>query len=292
MRNRTAKYDLAVAYRIYPGIAEGAQGLPFSGDKYQLAQACLRSFRKSLGGLRARIWVLLDGCPPAYAELFRKYFAEEDLVLVPMPGVGNHATLLKQIEILAEQEDAELVYFAEDDYYYLPNAFQLMTGLMQAYNDVHFISAYDHLDCYTLDLHRKPKWLRVFGDHHWRTAVSTCHTFLTKREILRQTAKVFANYGMRNCDCSQWMCLTKLNLMRPLDCCRWFFNEPFFARLVVKSWLFGWQQILFGKKYRLWVPVPGMATHMNAGTLSPSIDWVARMREDDLAPRDESTAQS
>ncbi|HET9182725.1 MAG TPA: glycosyltransferase family 2 protein [Candidatus Angelobacter sp.] len=281
MRNEAAKYDLAVAYRIYPGMAKAALGLPFSGDKYRLAEACLRSFRNSLGTLRARIWVLLDGCPPAYAELFHKYFADEDLVLLRLPGIGNQGTFLQQIEILSNQEDAQLVYFAEDDYFYLPGQFHLMTNFMKTFPEMQFITPYDHLDCYTLDLHRKPKWLRVHAGHHWRTAASTCLTFLTSKETLQQTAGIFRTYARKNFDCSIWLSLTKQSVLRPLDFCRWVLREPLFAKITLRAWWFGWAQILFGKRHKLWVPVPGIATHLNAEALSPSIDWLARMSEDE-----------
>lgn len=292
MRTEAAKYDLAVAYRIYPKVAQPALGLPFSEDKYRMAEMCLRSFRKSLGGLRAKLWVLLDGCPPKYGELFRKYFPDDDLVILALPGVGNHETFLKQIEILSEQRDADLVYFAEDDYFYLPDQFHLMTDFMKAFADVQFISPYDHLDCYTLDLHRKPKWLRVYAGHHWRTAASTCLTFLTSKETLQQTADIFRTYSRRNFDCSMWLSLTKENLLRPVDFCRWLVREPLFAKITIRAWLFGWAQILFGERRKLWVPMPGIATHMDAKALSPTIDWAELMRHEESCDASRQTGST
>ena len=66
----TARYthDLAVAYRIYPSVSRPALGLPFSDDKYRLSEICLHSFKESLGSLRVKVWAILDGCPPEYAE--------------------------------------------------------------------------------------------------------------------------------------------------------------------------------------------------------------------------------
>jgi hypothetical protein len=240
-----------------------------------MSEVCLRSFRRSLGDLRVKVWVLLDGCPPSYADLFRSCFSAQDLELISLGGVGNHQTFLEQIKILAEQEDAEMVYFAEDDYYYLPGQFHLMTEFLQAFPDVDFVSPYDHLDCYTLDLHRRPKWLRVFASHHWRTAASTCLTFLTTRERLRETRRTFRSYSQGNSDCSLWLDLTKESLFRPVDFVRWTIQQQQLAKIVVKAWLFGLPQILFGRSYKLWVPVPGVATHMVAGLLSPTIDWQA-----------------
>jgi hypothetical protein len=124
-------YDLAIAYRIYPHVAKAATGLPFSEDKLSISEICLRSFKESLGNLRVKLWALLDGCPEEYTKLFHKYFDAGDLILVPLPGVGNRVTFGKQIEILLRQEDSDLIYFAEDDYFYLPEQFPLMLRFLR-----------------------------------------------------------------------------------------------------------------------------------------------------------------
>jgi hypothetical protein len=290
MKDVVKKYDVAIAYRIYPKVAKPALGLPFSDDKYQLAEVCLESFRRSLGGLQVKIWVLLDGCPPNYADLFRKYFEPEDLTFIPLQGVGNYQTFNRQIEILLEQNDAELIYFAEDDYFYLPNQFHLMTDFLKAYPDADFVTPYDHLDCYTLELHKRREWLRVFSNHHWRTTASTCLTFLTTRRTLAQTARVFRTYSQRNYDSSLWLSLTKTSLMRPIDWWRWAARQRFLAKIVAKAWLFGFLQIVFGRRRKLWAPVPGIATHLDANALSPTIDWPVLMREQVLSTRKNDAA--
>jgi hypothetical protein len=259
-------------------MSKPALGLPFSDDKARMAEVCLQSFRRSLGDLRAKIWVLLDGCPPSYAEMFRRAFAPEDLVLEPLAGIGNYGTFNRQIEILLQQEDAEFVYFAEDDYFYLPGQFKLMTEFIHGNPDADFVSPYDHMDCYTLELHRRPTWLRVFQDRHWRTAASTCLTFLTTRSTLEETQSIFRSYARRNFDCSLWLSLTKENVLRPVDLLRWTVRQPHLTKVIAKAWLFGWSQILFGKRRKLWSPVPGIATHMDFHAMSPTIDWPTLMQ--------------
>jgi hypothetical protein len=278
-RAENSEFDLAVAYRIYPRVSKPAVGLPFSEDKYLLSEVCLRSFRESLGDLRAKIWVLLDGCPPEYTALFRKYFAQEELHLVPLGGVGNRATFSKQIEILLAQQETDFVYFAEDDYFYLPNQFHLMLDFLAANEDVHFVSPYDHLDCYRLELHRGPKWLRVQASVHWRTAASTCLTFLTKRQTLAKYESVFRSYTHGNDDCALWLSLTKHRVFNAPALGRYFFRGLFYWKILVKAWVYGWRQILFGKKLRLWVPIPAIATHLDTKALSPSVDWIALMEQ-------------
>jgi len=65
------KYDVAVAYRIYPRVSK----IPamFPEDKFRLAKLCLRSLRASLGGVRAKMFVLLDGCPREFEGLYAAY---------------------------------------------------------------------------------------------------------------------------------------------------------------------------------------------------------------------------
>ncbi len=271
--------DLAIAYRIYPKVAEDAVPLPFGDDKLRLSEVCLKSFKDSLAGLRVKIWVLLDGCPPEFADLFKRYFSPQELSLLNLPGCGNEATFRKQLEILLAQEDAEVVYFAEDDYFYLPGQFRCMIDFLLAHEDVDFVSPYDHLDCYTMELHRQPKWLRVYGGKHWRTAASTCLTFLTRRQTLKETHAVFRSYKRRSFDFSLWLSLTKSRVFNPVFFFRQLTQKPYFCKTIVKSWLYCWRQILFGKRRTLWIPVPGVATHLSIHALSPNIDWLSLMQQ-------------
>lgn len=273
----TSQFDFAIAYRLCPKLAASSQGLPYCENKLRLAEACLRSFRLSLGSLRPKIWVLLDSCPTSYRDLFLKYFDANQVVLLPFDDIGNRGSFNQQIDILLEQRISETVYFAEDDYFYVPNQFEQMLNFLHRCEDAAFISPFDHLDCYTLPFHNFPKQLRFAANHHWRTAASTCLTFLTTRNTLRKTEHIFRTYARTNSDASLWISLTK-------------HASPFFrahdrderiwlSKIVAKSWLHGWQQILFGSRYHLWVPVPGIATHLDSHALSPGIDWRGLMHQ-------------
>jgi hypothetical protein len=269
----TEKPDLAVAYRIYPGVSPPALDFCFGEDKLSLSEACLKSFKESLGRLRVKIWAILDGCPPEFEDLFRKYFDDSQLVLLKFDSVGNHRTFAAQIEVLSEQTDSDLVYFAEDDYFYLPDQFCRMVKFLRAGPDIDFVSPFDHLDCYRLALHRTPKWIRTYADHHWRTASSTCLTFLTRRQTLVKYRAVFDSYVKGNRDSSLWLSLTKDRVRNPWFLLRSFLAGSFEWKIIVKAWLHCWPQILLGKKLNLWVPVPGIATHLDARSLSPATDW-------------------
>jgi len=276
------RYELAVAYRIYPKVSPPAQSLPFGDDKLRQAEICLRSFVHSLGPLRVKVWAILDGCPEEYRALFLRYIAPQDLVLVETNRIGNRATYAKQLEILLSQNDAEFVYLAEDDYLYLPDRFPLLLTLLRDGHGVDFVTPYDHPDCYSVDLHREAQWVTFFGGHHWHTASSACLTFLARKSTLANYEPVFRTYCRRNDDCAMWLSLTKRRVFNPLAILQYFARKEPYRRIPAKAWLFCWRQILFGKQAKLWTPIPGFATHLSAGSLAPGFDWLALMRLEPL----------
>jgi len=265
------KKDLAIAYRIYPGISK----IPpvYSDDKFKLSELCLRSFKQSLGGLRVKIWAILDGCPDEYIGLFKKYFDEDELELVITSAIGNAGTFGRQIDILLEQSDAEFVYFAEDDYFYLPGRFNEMIELMKKNAGIHFVSPYDHPDYYELDIHRHKTDSLPFGKRKWRASSTTCMTFLTTKAVLQQSKAVFQTYTKNNYDASLWLALTKKRLTNPLLFLKFLFTDSEMIRIYLKGWYFCPKQIIFGPKFILRTPQPSIATHMDSKHLAPSIDW-------------------
>jgi hypothetical protein len=271
------KYDLAVAYRIYPKVSK----VPpiYAKDKPKLAELCLHSFKKSLGNLRVKMFVLLDNCPPEYDEIFLRSFKSEDIEFIRLGGAGNLATFSMQIDLLLKQTDSEYIYLAEDDYYYLPGKFHEMIDFLKANPDADFASPYDHLDYYTSELHRHKKEEKVFKNRRWHTAGSTCLTFLTTKKVLKETRAVFETYSKKNSDASLWCILTKEKVLNPLNGFKFIFRGGGLLKIFVKAWLHGAKDLLFGKKFKLWTPVPAIGTHMDELFLSPEIDWETEFNE-------------
>lgn len=290
-RRKRPIHDVAVAYRIYPQVSKLAQILPFGDDKLQQAELCLRSFRDSLGPVRAKMWVILDGCPGQYRDLFQRYFDTDDLTFCELDSAGNRETFGKQLEILLSQDDSEFVYFAEDDYLYLPGQFPALLNFLRGRQDVDFVTPYDHPDSYSLALHRERAWITFSGGFHWRTGASTCLTFLTRRSTLKRCQQVLRSYVRGNYDCSIWLALTKRRIFDPLLLLRLLRGgEPHWGMLL-KAWLFCWKQVLFGRKFALWSPIPGMATHYCGGLLSPGVHWF-RLTESQPADHEEPRSVS
>lgn len=225
--------------------------------------------------MRLKLLVLLDACPPEYMSLFRKYFASADLELIPLSGIGNRKTFSLQMRLLQEQNYSELVYFSEDDYFYLPGQFSSMIRFMQTSGDVGFATPYDHLDYYNTALHRYATQTRTVEERQWRTVASTCLTFLTSKSVLRETQRVFNSYGSipGNSDAGLWFSLTKLKVRNPLTLLNGIAGEPLVVSVMARAWYFAWRQVLFGKRWNLWAPAPTIATHMDARLLPPGYDW-------------------
>ena len=260
------EYDLVIAYRIYPGVSK----VPpfFSDDKYKLSYFCLKSFKESLGKLKVKMIVLLDNCPSEYVELFKKFFKEEDLELIQLQGIGNLRTFALQIKYLSEQNYSDIVYFAEDDYFYMPDQFEEMVNLLKENEDVDFVSPYDHPEDYSSKLHNHPNYLKSTDMRHWRTASSTCLTFLTDKKTLNEAKNVLSSYSRGNHDASMWFSLTRYNL-NPLKALK-NLNDRVFINLLLNSWRYSLKQVIFGKKRKLWVPVPTIGIHMESDNLPPT----------------------
>ena len=264
------KFDLAVCYRIYPGVSRD----PIFGfkEKLPLVRLNLETFKESLGDLKIKLWVLLDNCPPAYADLLKTLFPQTAMELIPLGGEGNGATFLRQVKILTEQTDADLVYFAEDDYLYLPRSLERTAAFMRRHPEADFVTPYDHADFHSKFVHqfRTPE---IFEDgHRWRTVAATCLTFMARRAALVESAPVFRTYN-RNSDLAMWMALTKKRVCNPWSWIRSCSDGLYFPASHALAWRHAWRQILFGKRRTLWVPTPGLITHMENSGLAPGVDW-------------------
>lgn len=271
-------HDLAVCYRIYPGLS----GKPAFGlkDKLTMVRLNLQTFKSALGGLKVKLWVILDNCPPAYRALVTSLFADTDLEIIATDKkLGNEGTFLKQLEILCGQTAADLVYFAEDDYMYLPQALETEVAFMRGRPAADFSTPFDHADFETKYVHQFRGQEAGEGGHRWRTVASTCLTFMARRRALVETRAVFASYARKNSDLGLWLALTKTRALNPWCILRSAGDGLFFPASHVLAWRHAWRQLLFGRRRTLWRPRPALATHLESKDLAPRVDWEAHYRE-------------
>jgi len=265
-----SNYDLAVAYRVYPKISK-APPFPFK-NKLELVELCLKSFKLALGSLKTKMWVLLDNCPPEYTTLFQNNFPDCDLEIINLSGIGNLPTFQKQIEILSSQKASEVVYFAEDDYLYVPNQIDRLVKFLKKNPDC-FVTPYDHFNYYHFDLYQHKNSIQLFENRHFRTGFSTCLTFLTNQQTLRKTRKIFESYVKGNHDASVWFCLTKPPILNPFQFIWHPIRNSFWLPIIAKAWRYCFFQVLMGRRWCLWVPIPAVATHLDQAFIAPAVDW-------------------
>lgn len=273
----TSPYDLAVVYRICPAMSRSAPAI-FGGNKLLLSKVALESFKASVGHLRVKLWALLDNCPTEYDELFKGLWDAKDLVLEHHSGIGNRGTLLRQFEILCEQDDAELIYLAEDDYVYLPNTFEEVSTLLRDRSEVDFVTPYFHSDYSTLPMQRHRQRALQAAGRTWVTVKTTTGTFATRRSLLRETHHVFRTLLQKvlfanQSDVGVWLALTKYNIFNPVSWATWPIKSPFFGWSLFSAWWTCWRQILFGRRYQLWAASPSLCTHLAEGLMPPCHDW-------------------
>jgi hypothetical protein len=272
MESKTSHgFDLAVCYRIYPRVSAN----PILGftDKLALTQLNLETFKAAMGNLKIKMWLLLDNCPPAYPELVESIFPHTALELIPLGGEGNEATFVRQIDLLAGQQESELVYFAEDDYLYLPGSLEQAVTFMRRHPEVDALTLADHSDYHRRYVDRIRSREHVEDGRRWRTVVATALTFMIRRQALTETAGVFKTFCAGNSDLGLWMALTKLRVFNPWCCIRGFSDGKFIPGSQALAWWHAWRYILLGKPRTLWAPIPTLATHMEKRSAALGVDW-------------------
>jgi hypothetical protein len=149
---------------------------------------------------------------------------------------GNAACLSQVYDIYLNEFRDQDVYFVEDDYLHLPHSLNLIADGVERFA---LATGYDHTDRYTRtdDASYKQESIALGSTCHWRTAESTTCTWATKG--------------------GEWG--TKLvNIAKT-----YLLEDRAFFRYLINS------------DIRLYIPMPGCTTHLNAFQLSPYTDWHA-----------------
>src|ERR1019366_2172183 len=126
---------------------------------------------------------------------------DDEIVVIHLASVGNEATFAMQVDLLANQTVADLVYFAEDDYFYLTGAMVELVEFARSGANIDFITPYDHPDRYEDSTREQGSVVRNFGGRHWRTTSSTCLTFLASRKGLVENRSFFKTFRRGGPDC-------------------------------------------------------------------------------------------
>lgn len=263
------RYDLYICLRVYPGISK--KPAFWSTNKKALVTAMLRSLVASVGRLRIGLHVILDGCSEEYVQLIKQEAGSLVVAIDRENSIGNKATFSKQIKILCAQNDAHYVMFAEDDYFYRENALERTLEFLKTQSANAFATPYDHFENHQSVYGKYINKKTVHDDVIWCSTPATTLTFLCNKSCLVKYKNVFSSYTYGNFDTSIWFALTGKRAFHPFS--MWSKNRCLYFKIWAKTWIYTSFYSLNSPKCDLWVPRPGLATHLETGTLSPGVDW-------------------
>jgi len=219
---------MVIVYRLCP------EGNPLKKrpiwPKMDLVTTCFKSVMEAFKGTQTTFHFILDKATPELIALVKscpfQYVIEP--FREPSWEIGNEVTYFRQLDIASETTDKVLLL--EDDYYFLQD-----TGktLINALDELDFVTPYDHPGYYTEHKHDYLKEVRLVGDYHFMKIIDTTLTF-----------------GARSGK------LIKDNLAEFKSNSVW--DEKIWKKLA---------------NYGLWCPIPSLATHMETDYLAPSIKW-------------------
>lgn len=270
------KHKLAIAYRVYPFISK----LPaiYPDDKFSLIKLGFDSLMDSLNfknNIDFKIWIILDSCPKEYFEYFENKLKNSNYELINVNKFGNPKTFDLQLKILLEQDFSEYVYFAEDDYFYLKDNFNVALDFIEN-NNVDFLTTYNHPDNNRLEIaqiNRQKSDFIDFDSNKWQTQASTTMTFFAKKSTLNETKDIFLTYTKKNFDNAMWFSLTNYKLTNLFKCVYYLIKDKSIAYIFLKAYMFVPFQLFFGKKYKLWVITQSLSTHLDKPTIASEVDW-------------------
>ena len=285
---------LHIIYRSYDG--ENNKDRPAFYSKVVALASCIRAFEGLKAGT-AEIIYLNDG--PIRAEQIR--LMERSGEILACSGLGMKGSMRRALAIPYQRAwpADDLVWFAEDDYLYLPQAFKDLVAAATALPDADYFALYALID--GLLPNGSPsveyrvrwfpgRWLErrcvAVEDRCWQRALSTTSTFggrpraIVEDGLLMKIAMIYGGaWDHTTCMLYQGLCPFPYDsLVEPLRVSRdvkGFFRNA--AILAARLGLNGYQNVRrwTGSTPRLLVaPDRALATHLEKQFLALGPDWI------------------
>lgn len=197
--------------------------------------------------------------------------------VIELGGVGNARSYRACIALVDSRvwDDDDVVYFAEDDYLYLEDAFARLVEAVEALPESSYFTLYDHPDYYRsrsqtrfMARHRSA---RAVGDIRWREVRSTCLTYAARVGALRSDswAHYLCTRGPTPDDFPLWSIVEDAGCF-PLHRLLKASPAPYGQSLAKHNLA----RLTRGKsRHRLYAPTPSLVTHVEDAMLAPGRDW-------------------
>lgn len=146
---------------------------------------CLKNFLSIFND----VTVVADNCGKNTIEMLKN-----NNVTFYETNLGNAGSLRFVLEMAKNINDD--VYLCEDDYLHLPKSLKL---LEEGIKKSDYVTLYDHPDKYTRD-YNLGEFCKVIktDSSHWRTTISTCMTFATNSQKIKEDWDIWDKWTKEN----------------------------------------------------------------------------------------------
>jgi len=239
---------------------------PFDLDKRTLIKICFLSLIESVKGFPHTIHILGDKLSPEIQSFFGRFVERNENVTLSNDNYGNDESIRQSISRALSFPDDEWVYFCEDDYLHQPHAFTWIDELIRSrYEVLSFRPGRKSLRLLFRDVEKKPLFIhpadypdRYHANHrqfslifltkynHWRQISSTTFTFLGEVKSLKKYRKPL------------WESAKGA-------------QDDYLSHHLLSHVLFLGRGLCVS-------PIPGLATHLTEGVMTPLVDWDGLVR--------------
>jgi hypothetical protein len=218
-----------IFYRHYNIEGSDQKNRPYWFD----FEKCFINLLNTIKGKDVDLHLIMDG--DIENNFVKKY--KDKFILHTIDAKSDQISFWKTWKIAKQTTigEKDLIYFLENDYLHVDNWIDKVLSLFSTYNNLNYISLYDHNDKYFLPIY-EDLVLKIFTSetHHWRTTPSTCGSFIISKYIFEED---YNEHITISGDHNKFLHLTNV------------------------------------KERFILTPVPGLSTHCMEGLMSPTIDW-------------------
>jgi hypothetical protein len=259
------KYNVIFRTSDAVGALHGSR--PFRLDKRTLIKACFLSLYDALKDFPHSIHILGDRLSAELIQFFKRFMEIDSSITLSHGNWGNDESIRQATALAVSFPDEEWVYFCEDDYLHRPIEFVWIDELIRnRVETLRFEPVRRFMKFFFHDVEKKPLFIHpadypdrydpkrrqfnlVFLTklNHWRQISSTTFTFLGEVRSIKRYERFIrkASTGARDDYLSHHL----------------YSHVFFFGRGLYVS------------------PIPGVATHMTDGVMTPLVDWESLLRE-------------
>lgn len=285
---------LHVIYRSYGG--ENRKGRP----DYYSKRLALTSFIRAVDECPVPVEVIYLNDGPIPGDLLALMQASGEIV--GRSRLGNKGAVRAALAIPRQRgwPDDDLVWLAEDDYLYRPEALSVLAAAPAAFPSVDYFALYVSVTAHPAPGTVQPSFApiprewrdsepRLVAGHTWQRAMSTTGTYGATVRALREDNRLLRAALWSGAGWDHTMCLLYQGFQpfpwpavlnkargveapRPLSLVR---RARFLVIATIRAALNLWQMVRRGPRRELVAVEPALATHMENGWIASGTDWTA-----------------